>query len=51
MSRGLADKGLPGHAAAVTRLHRDSQPLGIDRARERIVSETLQPPGIAKGVG
>ncbi|MHC1728157.1 MAG: Sfum_1244 family protein [Syntrophobacteraceae bacterium] len=39
------------HAAALTRLHREAQASGADRARIRIISEILQPLGIARGGG
>ena len=37
------------HAAALTRLHREAQASGTDRARVRIISEILKPLGIARG--
>jgi len=39
------------HAAALTLLHREAQASGTDRARARIISEILEPLGIAKGGG
>jgi hypothetical protein len=39
------------HAAALTRLHREAQASGADRARARIISEILEPLGIARGGG
>jgi hypothetical protein len=39
------------HAAALARLHREARALGTDRARARIISEILEPLGIAKGGG
>ncbi|MGA2226276.1 MAG: hypothetical protein ABSH41_17715 [Syntrophobacteraceae bacterium] len=39
------------HAAALTQLHREAQASGTDRARVRIISEILEPLGIARGGG
>ncbi|MGO9557317.1 MAG: Sfum_1244 family protein [Syntrophobacteraceae bacterium] len=39
------------HAAALTLFHREAQASGTDRARARIISEILEPLGIAKGGG
>ncbi|MGA2734891.1 MAG: hypothetical protein ABSG35_20125 [Syntrophobacteraceae bacterium] len=37
------------HATALTRLHREAQASGTDRAGVRIISEILVPLGIARG--
>jgi hypothetical protein len=39
------------HAAALARLHREAQASGTDTARVRIISEILEPLGIARGGG
>jgi len=39
------------YAAALARLHQEAQASGTDRARVRIISEILQPLGIARGGG
>jgi hypothetical protein len=50
-ARESGRQNLLRHAAALTRLHRESEPLGSERARERIIVEILQPLGIAKSGG
>ena len=50
-ARESGQRNMHGHAAALTRLHRETQTIGSAGARARIISEILEPLGIVRGGG